>query len=174
MTKILRFFGKCLTGRSPENEDLAADSFRSAFIRGFITLSVSIAAYCAAAMVITGWYHPDLSASLRIARELLVDANSAAPKPVERLLYSIAVLFFPLCFFLCSALLGRWPANIPPKTLRRLYAGSMTLAIGAVLLIVYAGFAAPNPCAAAPQNNHDFVAKSNLEFYFISHSHPIG
>ncbi len=87
---------------------------------------------------------------------------------MERLLFSIAVLLFPLCFFVFSAMLRLHNPTISPKTLRLLYTGSMVLAAGALLSLTYAGFAAPNPCAAAPQNAHDLVAKSNLDFYFIS------
>ncbi len=118
--------------------------------------------------MVTKWYHPDLSRALQLAREMLFDASSAAPKPVERLLYSIAVLLVPICVFVFSGIFRKCLANTSPKGIRLLYIGAMTCGACALLLIAYAGFSAPNPCAAAPQNAHDNDAKTNLDFYFIS------
>jgi hypothetical protein len=151
-----------------ERDCLAADASRSAFTQVFIVLSLSIAVYCIVAAIITRWYHPDLSQALQIAREKLTDATSGAPKPMERLLYSIAVLLMPVCVFVFSEIFRRCLAHFSPKDIRVLYIGAMTGGACALLLITYAGLSAPNPCAGAPQNAHDNDAKTNLDFYFIS------
>ena len=146
----------------------AACPYQSAWVQGFIVIAASIGLYSAFAAIIANLYHPDIMAALRLAQDTLISPGLASPKPVEKMLFSCAVLFFPSCaFVLFFALTPRF-RKVSAGSMRTWY--TVTVVIGAVTLlyVIYHALASANPFVLNSGMEYDATAKTNWAFYFAS------
>lgn len=154
-------------GRTAETTPLIPDDLALEWVRWSAALLLAIIAFLAAVKLIEILYHPDISSAILFAQETLIDATGARPYPMKRLLYSLAVVAFPVLLFGFYFLMRQSLAGLRRNTIKILYISSLLLGVLAVLFLLYKGLAAPNPFANAPENGHDLVAKTNADFYFM-------
>lgn len=117
--------------------------------------------------IANGFYNPSIEASKQLALDILVSPETAFPEPKERMLFILAVLSGSLSLFGLYRYFNFYFSKKDSKSVANSYLPLLSVAILAIVFILYKGLVAKNPFMDTPQNSHDVVAKTNMDFYFI-------
>jgi hypothetical protein len=144
--------------------------YKLEFVKWFLVLLLAIITYLIIAELIVYFYNPDISKAIEYAKKVSVNFSSQSffPKPKERVLFLSSVFIFTTTIFYFYYVLNKLFKIFSVKTIQLLFYPSLIISIALIILISYLGLIASNPFANNIQNAQDFVAKSNMDFYFIS------
>ncbi len=141
------------------------------YLRWLFVIISTIACFSIIGWVITKIYNPDIAAIIAATEKVALGVGGIHPEPHESLLYKIGLLFIPfmlLGFYWLSKkdFLAKYFKQ--PKSVNVL-----TIVISVALLLgIYLMFSAANPnyvgANAVGANEHDSIAKTNFEFYFLN------
>lgn len=143
--------------------------FRNEYIRWSLAIFCSLLLFVCAAILINGYYNPDIHAALERARNLSVRPLGAfRPEPKEKAIFLCALISIPVALTIFYLLSDAVVRRIPRNYRDGVYYVMVLLSVLIICYVGYAGLVAPNPFRVNLQNSHDVVAATNLQFFLIA------
>jgi hypothetical protein len=144
-----------------------AARWKEEYLRWVFVILATVTSYILLAWLITEFYTPDMEAlKAKVAKITFhMIGVHARPEPVEFLLYEIGLLFAPAGVLLFYGI-SRRPVCTAFFRQPRFFNVLGTVSTIALIIAVYTVFSTENPFHVAPENERDFVAVSNFDFYF--------
>ncbi|SNB48119.1 hypothetical protein [Geobacter sp. DSM 9736] len=141
-------------------------NFRTQYVRWTMVIFGALLLFGGVAACMDALYAPDINAALDRVKDLSVRPLAAfRPEPKERALFLSALATVPGALVLLHLFFGRVIARLTGQKLDYVYYAALGASLSFIVWLGYAGLAAPNPFFEDPQNSHDIISATNLQFF---------
>ena len=136
-------------------------------ISWIVTFFVSILVAYINCCLIDKIYHPNIQKSLDLAKKILLSPEQAIPEPLEKIKFFASLIICSLTAYFIYLITHNVLTKKRKKIIDYLYSVSIILSSIFIIYLCYKSFSSLNPFHNQPQNSHDYIAKTNADFYFI-------